>query len=204
MIRENSKIDLAKSIQKRLLFFSFFFCFILIFTVLNSTTPFTDLKKKKLVLAETPNFVIHKDISAKKTNIQYFISLKFKNFHNSLKIIDSDLNFAKRSAIKSEVKKGDTILVVYHDKYLYISQLTKKDKNYLNPSKAFAESVKIERAIFWSSLFSIIICVFGYFFAKKEIKFIGWIALFTIILVIVIVFLLIDVSFVDPGKFSEF
>lgn len=204
MLSENSKIRLTNPLQKRFLYFSLLFSLSLILTLTNSTTPFKELENKKLILAEKPNFVIHKDISGKRTNIQYYIILKFKSFKDSLRIIDSDLNFAKRSAIKTEVNIGDTVLVTFHDQYLYVCQLTKNGKNYLNPSKAIGESVKIERAVFWVSLFSLVICIFGFVLVKKQFKYVGWISFLMIIVLIISVLIFIDISFIDPGNFSEF
>jgi hypothetical protein len=193
-----------KSLQKRLLLFFTGFALISILTFFTKGTPIEDFSIKTLVLDKNPHFTVIKDFSSKNTSIEHVIIFTFKEFKDSLRIYHSDLEFADRKGIKEDIKKGDTVEVTYEKDFLFIAQLSKKGKTYLNPTKAFEVDSSINFWILLSTAFASLICLISYFLCKKGIKYIGWYSSLIILITVIILFILLQVEFSNSTGYPEF
>jgi hypothetical protein len=202
MTTEHSKP--AKSLQKRFLIFTLLFGLILTITLVTKTTPFEELTVNELVLKEAPDFAVERDVTSKNSSIEYKIKLRFIGFDKELSITNSDLEFANRAAIKDELEPGDTVVVTYHDTFLFICQLSKNAKNYLDPEKAFKAGNAMDSFVLWVAIIGVLTCLIGFFLTKFSVKNAGWLCTGIILVAILVLFFSLDIHFSNTIEYTEF
>ncbi|HLP11152.1 MAG TPA: hypothetical protein VK177_04410 [Flavobacteriales bacterium] len=193
-----------KPLYKRLLIFCLLFGLLLAIVLGTATTPFEKLTVKQLVLKEDPRFVIEREAGSKNNGVEYKILLSFNQFKDTLHITGNDLEFANRKAIQQELKAGDRVTVTYHDVFLYVCQLSKNGKNYMNAQQAFKSGRSIELFLLWLSIVGSVTCLAGFIFVKRNVKHAGWLCAAIILVAGVILFFAFGVHFSNTGNYTEF
>lgn len=187
-----------KQLRKRFLIAAILPALIFLITILSAPVSIEDLTKKTVVIKEVPVF-------SKKRNgnsNEYKIIISFKDIENKLEITGYDLDFADRKAIQSELNVNDTIEIKYH--HIFIAQITKNGKSFMQPEKAIKGGETTEKFMFWLSLISFVICIVGAFTVELKIKYIGWLATILIIVVAAVLFLALGVHFSEVVNYEEF